>query len=554
MRYVVVTGGVISGLGKGITTSSLARLLKARGIPVTVVKIDPYLNVDAGTMNPYQHGEVFVLDDGTEVDLDLGNYERFLGESLPGTHNLTTGKVYRSVIEKERRGDYLGNTVQIIPHVTGEVKRMLREAAERSKAEVVLVEVGGTVGDIESMPFLEALRELQQEVGGRERMAFVHTTLVPVVGAVGEAKTKPTQHSVRELRSLGIQPDMIVARGPAVLTPDLKAKISLFCDVPTEAVIAVPDLPTVYQVPLHLESQGVGEYLCRRLGLAGAPPEWGAWNQFLETYAHPRGEVTLGVVGKYVQLKDAYLSHIEAFHHCQGTLGVGIRLRWFDSEDLVRDLSERRALEATDGILVPGGYGTRGAEGKIAAAEMARTRGIPFLGICLGFQMATVEAVRHLLGFEDANSSEFDPHTPHPAVTLLDTQDSSQGLGGTQRLGSQPVDLVEGSLLARLYGRSQVFERHRHRYEVNPEFVGPLAQRGFVVSARSPDGRVEGFEMTGHPFYLGVQYHPEFLSRPQAPHQLFQGLVRAAVAHRQGIPLAKEESTRVAASSAVAGA
>ncbi len=552
MKVIVVSGGVISGLGKGITTSSLGRLLKARGFSVTILKIDPYLNVDAGTMNPYQHGEVFVLDDGTEVDLDLGNYERFLGESLPGNHNLTTGKVYRTVIEKERRGDYLGNTVQIIPHVTGEVKRMLREAAQHAQAELTLVEVGGTVGDIESMPFLEALRELQQEVGGRDHMAFVHTTLVPVVGAVGEAKTKPTQHSVRELRALGIQPDMIVARGPAALTPDLRAKISLFCDVPPEAVIAVPDLPTVYQVPLHLESQGVGDYLVKRLGIHASPADWASWQHFLEVYAHPSSEVTVGVVGKYVQLKDAYLSHIEAFHHCQGTLGVGVRLRWFDSEDLLRLPGERQALEAVDAVLVPGGYGTRGVEGKILAAEVARTRGLPFLGICLGFQLATVEAVRHLLNHPDANSLEFDPGTPHPAITLLDSQEGQVHLGGTQRLGAQEVDVVEGSVLNRLYGRTKVSERHRHRYEVNQVYVEDLARQGFVVNARSADGRVEGFELTTHPFYLGVQYHPEFLSRPQTPHALFLGLVRAALARRQGIPVPKEEASHVAAPSAVA--
>jgi CTP synthase len=552
MKFIVVTGGVISGLGKGITTSSLARILKSRGIAVTVVKIDPYLNVDAGTMNPYQHGEVFVLDDGTEVDLDLGNYERFLGESLPGTHNITSGKIYRSVIEKERRGDYLGNTVQIIPHVTGEVKRMVREAGQAAGAEVVLIEVGGTVGDIESMPFLEALRELQQEVGGKENMAFVHTTLVPMVGPVGEPKTKPTQHSVRELRSIGITPDMIMARGPAALTPELRSKISLFCDVPAEAVIAVPDQATVYQVPLQLESQNVGDYLLRRLKLPNRPADWTHWRQFLDTYSKATREVHIGCVGKYVQLKDAYLSHIEAFHHVQGNLGVKVTLHWVDAEELRKSPEEQQRLREMDGVLIPGGYGVRGIEGKILAAEIARTQGIPFLGICLGFQMGTVEFARHVLNLADANSSEIDPHTPHPVVTLLDTQEGIPNLGGTQRLGSQRVLLVEDSRLHRLYGRREVFERHRHRYEINPAYSEKLAKAGYAVTGTSPDGRVEAFELADHPFFVGVQFHPEFLSRPESPHPLFVGLVRAAVARKEGVSTSKEEVPRVAAPPAVA--
>ncbi len=552
MKFVVVTGGVISGLGKGITTSSLARILKSRGMAVTVVKIDPYLNVDAGTMNPYQHGEVFVLDDGMEVDLDLGNYERFLGESLPGSHNITTGKVYRAVIEKERRGDYLGNTVQIIPHVTGEVKRMLREAGQSAGAEVVLVEVGGTVGDIESMPFLEALRELQQEVGGKENMAFVHTTLVPVVGAVGEAKTKPTQHSVRELRSIGIAPDMVMARGPAVLTPELKAKISLFCDVPAEAVISVPDQVTVYHVPLHLESQGVGDYLTKRLKLPTRTADWTRWRQFLDTYGKATREVHVGFVGKYIQLKDAYLSHLEAFHHCQGNLGVKISVEWFDAEGLRKDPATQQRLREVDGILIPGGYGVRGFEGKILAAEIARTQNIPFLGICLGFQLATVEFARNVLQLKDANSSELDPHTPHPVVTLLDTQEGVANLGGTQRLGSQRVLLTEDSQVHRLYGRREIFERHRHRFEVNPTYLERFTKAGYAVTGTSPDGRVEVFELPDHPFFLGVQYHPEFLSRPESPHPLFAGLVRAALARREGVSTSKEEVPRVPTPSIVA--
>ncbi|MCI4354700.1 MAG: CTP synthase (glutamine hydrolyzing), partial [Thermoplasmata archaeon] len=390
MKVIVVSGGVISGLGKGITTSSLGRLLKARGISVTIVKIDPYLNVDAGTMNPYQHGEVFVLDDGTEADLDLGNYERFLGQSLNGSHNLTTGKIYRAVIEKERRGDYLGNTVQIIPHVTGEIKRTIREVAQSSGAEVVLVEVGGTVGDIESMPFLEALRELSYELG-EGHMAFVHTTLVPVVGPVGEAKTKPTQHSVRELRAIGIRPTMIVARGPAPLSPDIKAKISLFCDVAPEAVISVPDQSSIYEVPLVLEAQGVGSYLTRLLGLPDREPDFTTWKAFLDTYRRDSAHIEVAMVGKYTELRDAYLSHIEAFHHVQGRLGASIHLQWYDSEDLPRNPGALGRIARSDAILVPGGFGSRGVEGKMLAIELARKRHIPYLGVCYGFQMAAIE-------------------------------------------------------------------------------------------------------------------------------------------------------------------
>ncbi len=532
MKVLVVSGGVISGLGKGITTSSLGRLLKARGIAVTIVKIDPYLNVDAGTMNPYQHGEVFVLDDGTEADLDLGNYERFLGQSLSGSHNLTTGKIYRAVIEKERRGDYLGNTVQIIPHVTGEIKRTVREIAEAAGAEVVLVEVGGTVGDIESMPFLEALRELSYELGEGE-MAFVHTTLVPVVGPVGEAKTKPTQHSVRELRAIGIRPNLIIARGPAPLTADLKAKISLFCDVPPEAVISIPDQPLIYEVPLVLEAQGVGALLSRLLRLPDRPPDYAAWKEFLATYRGATSPIEVAMVGKYTELKDAYLSHIEAFHHVQGHLGVEIGLRWYDAEDLPKNPSLEARLRRADAILVPGGFGSRGVEGKLRAIGIARTGGIPYLGICYGFQIAAVEFARGVLGLPHATTTEVDPATEEPVVCLLEEQKLRAELGGTMRLGAQRVTLAAGSLVARLYGKTEIWERHRHRFEINPAYVDRFAAAGLTVSGRAVDGRVESLELAGHPFFLGVQYHPEFLSRPEAPHPLFLGLVRAAVARKE---------------------
>jgi CTP synthase len=532
MKVIVVSGGVISGLGKGITTSSLGRILKSRGIPVTILKIDPYLNVDAGTMNPYQHGEVFVLDDGTEADLDLGNYERFLGQSLVGTHNLTTGKIYRAVIEKERRGDYLGNTVQIIPHVTGEIKRTIREVAQAAGAEVILVEVGGTVGDIESMPFLEALRELSYELG-EGHMAFVHTTLVPVVGPVGEAKTKPTQHSVRELRAIGIRPNLIVARGPAPLTPDIKAKISLFCDVPPEAVISVPDQPSIYEVPLVLEAQGVGSLLTRLLGLPDRPPDYTAWKEFLTTYRRCDGSVEVAIVGKYTELRDAYLSHSEAFHHCQGHLGVEIRLQWYDSEDIPRNPSLLARLERSDAILVPGGFGARGIEGKIRAIEISRTRGIPYLGVCYGFQMAAVEFARNVLGLPRANSTEIDPEGPDPVVCLLEEQKGLSELGGTMRLGAQRVVLTPGSKVAEIYGKTEIWERHRHRYEINPKYLARFREAGLIASGMSVDGRVEVFEEPKHPFFLGTQYHPEFLSRPEAPHPLYMALVRAAVARKE---------------------
>jgi CTP synthase len=532
VKVIAVSGGVISGLGKGITTSSLGRLLKARGISVTIVKIDPYLNVDAGTMNPYQHGEVFVLDDGTEADLDLGNYERFLGQSLSGTHNLTTGKIYRAVIDKERRGDYLGNTVQIIPHVTGEIKRAIREVGQAAGAEFVRVEVGGTVGDIESMPFLEALRELSYELG-EGHMAFVHTTLVPVVGPVGEAKTKPTQHSVRELRAIGIRPNLIIARGPAPLAPEIKAKISLFCDVPPEAVISIPDQPVIYEVPLVLEAQGVGSLLARLLDLPDRPPDYAAWKEFLATYRRGDRAVEVAIVGKYTELRDAYLSHTEAFHHVQGHLGHEIRLQWYDSEDLPKNPSLVARLARSDAILVPGGFGARGIEGKIRSIEIARTEGIPYLGICYGFQMAVVEFARDVVGLPLASSTEIDPATPDPVVCLLEQQKGLADLGGTMRLGAQRVLLTPESGIAGIYGRTEIWERHRHRYEINPAYFDRLREHGLAITGMSVDGRVEVVEAPGHPFFIGVQYHPEFLSRPESPHPLFSGLVRAALARQE---------------------
>ncbi|HTT26413.1 MAG TPA: CTP synthase, partial [Thermoplasmata archaeon] len=438
----------------------------------------------------------------------------------------------RTVIEKERRGDYLGNTVQIIPHVTGEIKRSIRDVAQASGAEVVLVEVGGTVGDIESMPFLEALRELSYELG-EGHMAFVHTTLVPLVGPVGEAKTKPTQHSVRELRAIGIRPTMIVARGPAPLSPDIKAKISLFCDVPPEAVISVPDQPVIYEVPLVLEAQGVGDHLTKLLGLGGHAPDFTGWKEFLNTYRQGRGSVEIAVVGKYTELRDAYLSHIEAFHHVQGRLGSTVHLQWYDSEEMPRNPAALARLERSDGVLVPGGFGARGIEGKVQAIQIARTRGIPYLGVCYGFQMQAIEFARNALGLPGANTTEVDLHAADPVVCLLEEQKDVAKLGGTMRLGAQRVLLTADSGIARVYGRTEIWERHRHRYEINPSYLDRFAEHGLKVTGRSPDGRVEVLELTSHPFFVGVQYHPEFLSRPEAPHPLYLALVRAALARKE---------------------
>ncbi len=533
MKVLVVSGGVISGLGKGITTSSLGRLLKARGIAVTILKIDPYLNVDAGTMNPYQHGEVFVLDDGTEADLDLGNYERFLNQSLSGIHNLTTGKIYRTVIEKERRGDYLGNTVQIIPHVTGEIKRMIREVAESAGAEVILVEVGGTVGDIESMPFLEALRELSYELG-EGNMAFVHTTLVPVVGPVGEAKTKPTQHSVRELRAIGIRPNLIVARGPVPLTPDIKSKISLFCDVPPEAVISVPDQSLIYEVPLVLEAQGVGPLLTRVLRLTDRPPEYAAWKEFLATHRGARRPVEVAIVGKYTELRDAYLSHSEAFHHVQGHLGVEVRLQWYDSEDIPKNPALLARISRVGRDPGPGRVSGRGAwKARCGRSSSRGSRKIPYLGVCYGFQMAAVEFARNTLDIPTATTTEVDPAASEPVVCLLEDQKVVADLGGTMRLGAQRVVLTKGSKVAEIYGKTEIWERHRHRYEINPKYLERFRAHGLHVTGTAVDGRVEVLELADHPFFVGVQYHPEFLSRPESPHPLYLALVRAAVARKE---------------------
>ena len=531
MKYIIVTGGVLSGLGKGITTASIGRLLKSRGYKVTALKIDPYLNCDAGTMNPYQHGEVFVLDDGGEVDLDLGHYERFLDINLRRENNLTTGMVYKAVIERERRGDYLGQTVQIIPHVTDEIKRRIRDVAGRSKADVLLIELGGTVGDIESMPFLEAVRQLRNDVG-HSNVAFVHATLVPTLAPVGEQKTKPTQHSVSTLRGIGIQPDLIIGRGSKPLTKEVRRKIALFCDVPPEAVISVPDLGSIYQVPLVLESQGLSDYLGRCLGLSARVEDLLQWRAFVDQVLGSKKAIKIGVVGKYTQLTDAYLSYTEALHHAGAAEGVRVDISWMEAETLEEGGAEK-ILSQVGGVVVPGGFGSRGAGGKIEAIKYCRDKGIPFLGLCFGFQLAVVEFCRSVLDLEGADSAEVDPHTTYPVIDLLPEQKTVAEMGGTMRLGAQPVVIDKGSRAYQLYGKTNIEERHRHRYEVNPEYIEQIERGGLRFSGRSPDGRrMEIAEIADHPFFIASQFHPEFKSRPGKPSPLYRGLVRAVMGYR----------------------
>lgn len=530
---MVVTGGVLSGLGKGITASSIGRLFVSHGLGVTAVKIDPYLNIDAGTMNPFEHGEVYVLADGAEVDLDLGNYERFLDIDLGRDNNITTGKVYRRVIEKERRGDYLGKTVQIVPHVVTAIKEWVKHVAHESGADVCLVEVGGTVGDIESMPFLEAMRQLHTEEGD-ENVVFIHTTLVPVLGVVGEQKTKPTQHSVRELKAAGVAPDILICRATSPVEDDVKQKISSFTDIPPGAVISAHDCQSTYEVPLLLEEQGLTDYLLGRLNLPRSDPvrALAPWRDLVSRMASPQYEVELVVVGKYTDLADAYLSITEAFRHAGAELSTKVRVRWVEADSLA-NMDPAQALEGVDGVLLPGGFGERGAEGKIQAARYARENKIPFLGICYGFQLAVVEYARHVLGLEGANTTENHSQTPHPVICILPEQLAVTGMGGTMRLGVSEVAVQPGTLAHRLYGAELIQERHRHRYEVNPDYVDRLKEAGLVFSGRvahRPEDKavMEVLELPEHPFYVGSQYHPEFTSRPSRPNALFLGFVKAA--------------------------
>ncbi len=529
-KYIFCTGGVLSSVGKGVTAAAIGRVLKSRGLRVTIQKLDPYLNVDPGTMSPYQHGEVFVTDDGAETDLDLGHYERFIDENLTRASNVTAGQVYAEVIARERRGDYLGGTIQVIPHITDEIKRRVRLVGQISGADVVIVEVGGTVGDIEGQPFLEALRQMRRDVG-RENTLFVHVTFLPHIGATGELKTKPTQHSVRELRSLGIQPDMIVARSDYPVGRGLLEKIALFCDVDLEAVVPLVTTPVLYEVPLLLEETGVGAFIVRRLGLDVSAPDLSEWRQLVEEVRRPKPALPVAIVGKYVQLHDAYISVREALRHAALALGYDVDIRWVNSEDLEKGRAWEM-LEGVAGIVVPGGFGYRGIEGKVLAARWARDHQVPYLGLCLGMQVMVIEAVRRAVGNDSPNSTEFDPHTPYPVIDLLPEQRSVVDMGGTMRLGLYPCRLVPGTRAAEAYGVPEVQERHRHRFEVNNRFRDLLEQGNLVFSGLSPDGHlVEIAEVADHPFMVGSQFHPEFRSRPTRPHPLFRAFIAAAVEH-----------------------
>jgi CTP synthase len=530
-KFIFVTGGVSSSLGKGITSASLGRLFKSRGLRITMQKLDPYINVDPGTMNPFEHGEVFVLDDGAETDLDLGHYERFTDESLHRGSNVTTGSVYQTVIGRERRGEFLGKTVQVIPHITDEIKSRIRRIAEQTGAELVVVEIGGTVGDIESLPFLEAIRQLRNEVG-RDNCAFVHVSLLPHIAPTGELKTKPTQHSVKELRSIGIQPDAIVCRSDRPIGRGLKEKISLLCDVPIEAVVSAVDADSIYEVPLVLHQERLDAYLAHHLRLSEAEPDLTEWQGLVGRIRNATKPVTIAMVGKYIDLRDAYLSVIEALKHGGFHRGARVDIRWVASDAIVAGEVED-LLSDVDGILVPGGFGVRGVEGKVDAIRLARERGIPFLGICLGLQCAVIEFARNVAGLSGANSSEFDPGTADPVIDLLPEQKQITDLGGTMRLGAQPCHVRTGTRAWDAYEEPVVYERHRHRYEVNPAYHDVLQGHGLVFSAMSPDGRlVEMIELADHPFFVAGQFHAELKSRPTRPHPLYRDFVGAAVARR----------------------
>lgn len=528
-KYIFFTGGVVSSVGKGVTAAAIGRLFKERGFKVAVQKLDPYINVDPGTMSPYQHGEVFVLDDGAECDLDLGHYERFIDISLNRVCNVTTGQVYADVIGKERRGDYLGGTIQVIPHITNEIKRRIGLVSKTTGAEIVLVEIGGTVGDIESLPFLEALRQMRTDLG-RDDSLYIHVTWLPYIGATGELKTKPTQHSVRELRSIGISPDVIVARSDYPVVDDLCEKIALFCDVERKAVIPLVTAPVLYEVPLILENLGIGDYLLERMGLQPrATPDWDSWERLVEEVKRPKPTIRVALVGKYVELHDAYMSVREAVKHAALSLGVEVDLAWVHSSELEKGRGWE-TIENVDGIIVPGGFGSRGSEGKILAVRYARENNVPYLGLCLGMQLMVVEFARYVLGNDEANSTEFDRSTPHPVIDLMPDQRGIVDMGGTMRLGLYPCQLQPGTHAADAYKTSLVEERHRHRFEFNNAYREILERAGMCYSGISPDGRlVEIAELRDHPFMLGTQFHPEFLSRPNRPHPLFVAFLKAVI-------------------------
>lgn len=530
-RFIFCTGGVVSSLGKGVTAASVGRILKARGLNVVIQKLDPYLNVDPGTMSPYQHGEVYVLDDGTETDLDLGHYERFTDVSLTRHANVTTGQIYAEVISRERRGDFLGGTVQVIPHITDEIKRRIRALAQESEADVVLVEVGGTVGDIESLPFLEAIRQMRKDVGV-DKTCYIHLTLLPYIRSTGELKTKPTQHSVAELRGIGIHPDVLACRADYPITPDLLDKIALFGDVDREAVIPLETADTIYEVPLILEQFGLGDYLTRRLGFGVIQPDLDAWRDLVQRIKNPGRDVRIALVGKYVGLHDAYLSVHEALLHAAAHHGCRAVIDWVDAEEVERGNAAEQLARA-DGIVVPGGFGERGIEGKIMAARYARTRRIPYLGLCLGLQVMVIDLAREVLGDAAANSAEFAPDTPHPVVDLMLEQRHITNMGGTMRLGKYPCRLVEGTQARAAYDTDLIYERHRHRYEINNAYREQLGGNGLIWSGQSPDGQlVEIAELRDHPFMVGSQFHPEFKTRPNRPHPLFREFIAAALGKR----------------------
>ena len=531
-KYIFVTGGVVSGLGKGITAASLGRLLKARGLKVAAQKLDPYINVDPGTMSPYQHGEVYVTEDGAETDLDLGHYERFIDEDLNKYSNLTTGKVYANVISRERQGGYLGNTVQTIPHITDEIKRFIYSVGDKTDADVVITEIGGTIGDIESQPFIEAIRQVGLEVG-RENSLYVHVTLVPYLRASGEHKSKPTQHSVKELQGLGIAPDVIVLRVDEKITDEsIFKKIAGFCNVKPDCVIENLTLPVLYEAPLMLEEANLSGIICRELHIDAPQPDLTEWRALVERIRHQSHRVTIGLVGKYVQLHDAYLSVAEALRHAGYQLDTQVNIEWIDSERLTPETTDA-LLSPLDGIIVPGGFGDRGVEGMILAAKYAREHHVPYFGICLGMQIAVIEFARHAAGLERANSREFDECAPHRVIDFMPGQSNDVDKGGTLRLGSYPCEIAEGSTMARCYGALHISERHRHRYEFNNDYRDALCAAGLSLSGVSPNGRlVEAVELPGEAFYVGVQYHPEFKSRPNKPHPLFVGFIDAAKARR----------------------
>ncbi len=533
-KYIFFTGGVVSSVGKGVTAAAIGRLLKERGFSVAAQKLDPYINVDPGTMSPYQHGEVYVLDDGAETDLDLGHYERFIDTSLNRVCNITTGQVYAEVIAKERRGDYLGGTIQVIPHITNEIKHRIGLVSKTTGAEIVLVEIGGTVGDIESLPFLEALRQMRSDIG-REDTVYIHVTWLPHIGATDELKTKPTQHSVRELRSIGISPDMIVARSDYSVEEELRSKIALFCDVEREAVVPMITSPILYEVPLLLEEAGVGDYLLKRMGLEPRrEPDWNVWKQIISRVRKSKPEVKVALVGKYVELHDAYMSVREALKHAGVALGIEVDIGWVHSAELERGRG-REIVEEADGILVPGGFGSRGTEGKIQAIRYARENKVPYLGLCLGMQLMVVELARHVLDDEEINSTEFNRTTPHPVIDLMPDQRGIADMGGTMRLGLYPCQLQPGTIAAAAYQKELVQERHRHRFELNNAYRDLLQGGGMRFSGLSPDRRlVEIAELADHPFMVATQFHPEFLSRPNRPHPLFLAFLRA-VRDRAGI-------------------